>query len=126
MSATAGDIAGNPDLAVIGTNPGDVDYFQLYAWDSSFGDSAAGLEACIAAGGYFGAATAGQGNTIYGAIGAPQQVTLAAGPPNVSTVIFGTFPGAFGRTVLLASPEPATLTLGCIGGAALLLFRRRK
>ena len=121
-----GILAGNASFTVLGTNPGDEDYFQVYAWDSSFGNSLAGLQACVAARGYFGAATAGFGNTTYGAVGAPLMFTLEQPPPSPGTPIFGTTGGYFDKTILLESPEPGTFALGGLGAAALLLFRRRK
>ena len=117
---------GAATFPVPGTNPDDADYFQVYAWDSSFGDSLAGMQACIASGGYFGAASAGFGNTIYGLIGAPLQVTLGQAPPAAGTPLFGTSGNVFGKMVILSSPEPATIVLGCSCAAAMLLFRRRK
>ncbi len=78
---------------------------------------------------YFGAATAGQANTAYGAIGNALSVKLGAtsGP---GTVIFGllTTANLLNKTIMLAQtiPEPATIAISGLGAAALLLFRRRK
>jgi hypothetical protein len=49
------------------------------------------------------------------------------GPPPVPPVVIrgGTGSGWDGNLVL-TSPEPSTLALGCLGGAVLWLFRRRK
>jgi hypothetical protein len=111
---------------VPGTNPDDVDYFQVYAWDSAFGNSLAGMQACVASGGYFGAASAGFGNTIYGAIGAPLQINLGNAPPAAGPPLFGTGGNQFRKFIVLSSPEPATIAIGGLGAAALLMFRRRK
>jgi hypothetical protein len=47
--------------------------------------------------------------------------------PATLPVVFGSGAGQIGGFALLApSPEPATLALGGLGAAALLLFRRRK
>jgi len=49
--------------------------------------------------------------------------------PNPGALIFGTNPGqlgAFQLTAVEPTPEPATLALAAIGGASLLLFRRKK
>lgn len=125
ITTTAGVFTQQSVFAVSGTNPNDTDFFQLFAWDSSYGNNAAGAEAALAAGAYFGAATAGQANTAYGAIGNALSVKLGAtsGP---GTVIFGLLTSEFGRTILISSPEPATIAIGGLGAAALLLFRRRK
>jgi hypothetical protein len=130
MGSTPGKFVGNANFPILGTNPGDVDYFQIYAWDSSFGDSEAGVEACLAAGGYFGAASAPSfpghpQNTVYGFIGPPAPVTL--GTSGAASFIFGTTGGLLGRTVLLTpSPESTTLALGSLGTLLLLLCPRQK
>lgn len=125
MTTTAGVFTQQSVFAVTGTNPNDVDFFQLFAWDSSYGNDHAGAEAALAARGYFGAATAGATNSSYGAIGSALSVKLGAtaGP---GTPIFGTLTSEFGKTIILAGPEPATIAIGGLGAAALLLFRRRK
>jgi hypothetical protein len=124
IGSRPGELAGNPIFDVAGTVPGDYYYFQVFFWDSSFGDSLAGLRACVAAGGYFGSAGAGDANPAYGTVGTPvyTQVAPVASP---GSLLFG-FPdqGLFGSTVILDSPEPGTLLLTAAGAAGLLLFRR--
>lgn len=126
IGAVPGELAGNAIFTVTGTVPGNSYYFQVYFWDSSFGDSLAGLQACVASGGYFGAGTAGD-NPTYGAVGAPISVAVAPdyGP---GTPIFGASINApmFGRTVILDAPEPGTLLLTASGTVGLLLLGRRK
>ncbi len=121
MSATAGTIAGGTAL-LAGTAAGDNVYVQVYAWDSTYATPALAVQN----GAFFGAASAGPGNAVYGTIGASQLVsalTVSPGPPNP---IFGTGAGQFGRTVLLQGPEPTTIAIGGLGAAALLMMRRRK
>lgn len=124
MSATAGVIAGNNNFAVNGTAPGDVDWFEVVAWDSSYGNTMTGEAAAVAAGAYWGS----PGATTYGVIGPALQFTL--GPnPSPGTVIFGSpssGAGFFHLFTLTTSPEPGTIALGGLGAAALLFFRRRK
>lgn len=127
-STAAGQLIGNPAFGISGTTALEPVYLQVFAWDNSYGDSQQGAENALAAGGYFGATTAGIANTTYGAIGSAISSTLGQPPPADGTLIFSTTAGYFGKTILLAqsTPEPATLALGGLGAAALLLFRRRK
>jgi len=126
MNATGGTFAGNANLPVTSTSPGDNDWFQVVAWDSSYGNTLAGMEACIAAGGYWGS----PGSATYGTLGSALQFVL--GPnPSPGTVMFGSasttgvFHG-FNLNSNAITPEPATFAIGGLGAAALLLFRRRK
>jgi hypothetical protein len=109
---------------VTGTSPNDNDWFTVVAWDSSFGNGLAGEAADLAAGGFWGSS----GSSAYGVVGPALQFSLGptAGP---GTVLFGgtSTVGVFHLFALTSSvPEPATLALGGLGAAALLLFRRRK
>jgi PEP-CTERM motif len=121
MSATAGTIAGNPVLPISGTSPGESVYLQVFAWDSTFADP----DSAMAAGAYFGASSAGAGNTVYGAVGAPIVLVLSGGPPDAPQSVFGTAGQVFGRTVLLQSPEPGTFAIAGLG-VAIVWFRRRR
>jgi len=126
IGTAAGQIAGSTVYGIPGTNPNDTDFLAVYMWDASYGNTLAAALACETAGGWFGSAAAGPGNTVYGALGTPLAFTL--GPtPGPAQPIFGTTAGFYGKTVVLAnSPEPTTIALGGLGAAALLLFRRRK
>ena len=134
IGTAAGILGGVPAIAdnygLTGTSPGDTVFVQIFCWDSSFGDSLDGMNACLAAGGLFAAASGTPG--VYGSIGAPLSFTLGQ-PQGPGTVIFGTTPGVFGPSEglfnnmeLVASPEPATMTVAGMGIVALLFFRRRK
>jgi hypothetical protein len=119
-TSEAGLIAGGTAV-LSGTSPGEQVYVQVFAWDSLYGNP----DAALTAGAFFAAWSAGPNNSVYGAIGAPEltsglTVSPAPGPP-----IFGTAVGQFGRAVM-PTPEPATIALGGLGAAALLMFRRRK
>jgi hypothetical protein len=97
-------------------------YVQVFAWDSTY----ATPDADLAAHGVFAAWSAGAANTTYGAIGAAQLTGTLTLSPAPGTAIFGTAVGFFPKAVMLSSPEPATIAIGGLGAAALLLFRRRK
>jgi hypothetical protein len=128
IGTTAGLVAGTQVFSLgAGSNPNDTDFIQVFAWDSTYGNNALGAEAALVAGGYFGAFSAGNANTTYGAIGAAYSVILGAtaGP---GTPIF-TPTGSIGKCIVLQNsitPEPTTIALGGLGAAAMLLFRRRK
>jgi len=59
MGTAAGQLAGNKAYEPTGINAGNVDFYQIFAWDATYGATQAGLEACVAAGGLFGASSAG-------------------------------------------------------------------
>jgi hypothetical protein len=76
-----------------------------------------------AQGGTYAEALAGNGYAGLSAVGSITPVLSPATVPNV----FGSGAGQVGSFVAIApSPEPATIALGGLGAAALLLFRRRK
>jgi PEP-CTERM motif len=125
IGTAAGQLAGTAVFALPTTNPGDVDFINIIYWDASYGNTLAGALAAEEAGGWFGTAAAGAGNTTYGNLGTALSFTLGptAGPGNP---IYGTTAGFYGKSVVLTSPEPATIAIGGLGAAAMLLFRRRK
>jgi hypothetical protein len=125
-STALGQLAGNLSFPISGTTPAETVFMQCFAWDNSYGDSAAGLQACVNAGGFFGATTAGNANSTYGAIGSAITVVLGESPPAPGSIIFNTPDGYFHRTILLSTPEPSTIGLAGLGAAALMLYRRRK
>jgi hypothetical protein len=116
-SATSyGVIAGSANFAIAGTNPGDTDYFQMIAWQASFGTGFAGYQAALAGG------IAGSSAVL------PFVLGPSSGP---GTVIFSStdptkFQGFDIGPLPLYTPEPTTLAIGSLGAAALLLFRRKK
>ncbi len=120
-TTTPGTIAGGT-VILPGTLAGENVYVQVYAWDSTF----ATPELSLSIGGWFAAWSAGPNNKIFGAIGAAEFVQNLTPSPAPANVIFGTGAGQFGRAVLLEGPEPGTISIGGLGAAALLLFRRRK
>jgi len=126
FGTAAGQIAGSAAYTPAGVNAGDADFYQVFAWDASYGNTLAGLQACVAAGGLFGASSAGAANAAYGTIGNSIQLT-ANTPPASGPPVFNTSGNSFGKTVLLTNgPEPTTIAIGGLGAAAMLLFRRRR
>jgi len=121
ITGSSGLLAGGT-IVVNGTSSGEQIYVQVYAWDSTY----ANPDAAKLAGAYFGAPSAGPGNTTYGAVGNAYLTTGLTVSPAPGTPIFGTGAGQFGRTVLLQGPEPTTIAIGGLGAAALLMMRRRK
>ena len=62
----------------------------------------------------------------YAGISALGSVTPLAYPASPAPNLFGTSVGQIGGFTLYGTPEPATLALGGLGAALLLLFRRRE
>jgi hypothetical protein len=125
FGTTAGLITGSAVFTPAGVNPNDSDYYQVFAWDADYGNSLAGLQACVEAGGFFGASSAGAANIDYGTVGSSILLT-ASTYPAPGPLVFDTAGNVFGKTVLLCAPEPTTIALGGLGVAAMLLFHRRK
>jgi len=94
-------------------------YVELVGWSVSLGTTLSQVESQFASdgnyGGYFGYTSVGTMTPF---------ATQGAGDPTL-------FPSAFSNGSLTLNeiavvPEPATLSLAALGGASLLLFRRRK
>ena len=108
-TSTTGIISynGGFSFGVTGTAPGTTYTIYEIAWSSAYADPFAAAAANAAVGW-----SAPIQYTAVASIGTPQ-ATLGAFPS------FGTFAPA-------AAPEPSTMALAALGGASLLLFRRRK
>jgi hypothetical protein len=120
----SGIIAATIGLPIPGTNPGDTGYFQVAAWYASYGATAAGMNACIAAGAYWGAS----GSTAYGVFGPATAITLGSPPPYPGTPIFGppNETGLLHGFTITGTPELGTITMASFGAFVLFVFRRRK
>jgi hypothetical protein len=118
-------LAGSTVFSLAGTTPLNSYFINILMWDSSYGNDLNGALAAEEAGAWFGSAAAGPGNALYGNLGTALSLPVgpSAGPGDP---IYGTTVGFYGKSVVLLSPEPATLAIGGLGAAALLLFRRRK
>ncbi len=97
--------------------------WMLVGWSTSLGADWATVSAQLIAGN-FGANTGFIGWSLIGAGAA------GAAPPATALVITGSpspiIPVGFSLQQVAPVPEPSTMALAALGGAALLLFRRRK
>lgn len=101
---------------------GAVQSWVLVAWSANLGSSWAQIAPLLAAGnfnqaGYLGWSAVGSG-------------AAAAAPPTPSLTIQGAsgsiIPSGISMLSTVPVPEPGTMALAALGGASLLLFRRRK
>lgn len=114
-TTAAGRMTGVPALFLVpNSNPGDVVFARVRAWDSAFGNDWAAAQR--------------QGR-FYGETDIRQLEPLGptAGP---ATVIWqgasGTSANRFFAMTISPVPEPSTIALAVLGLGSLLLFRRRK
>jgi len=114
-------IAASPGVAVSGWAAGATNFIVVVGWSANEGSSWAQVS---------GQAESGTWNVVgyNSAFGMSSVGYLAAGistPP--AAQIFGANPGQLGAFTLNAIvPEPGTIALAAIGGASLLMFRRKK
>ena len=111
----AGRMAGVPAVYLLdGTQPGQIVFAQVRAWDNAFGNDWRAAKA---------------GGRFYGETDIRQLEALgpASGP---GTVIWqgatGTSANRFFAMTIAPVPEPATIALAVLGLGSVLLFRRRK
>jgi hypothetical protein len=121
-STSAGQTALNADgsLTVSGIGGGAAANIVAVGWSGNIATTLAGLEAWYAAG------YQTQGWLGQSAIG---NVTLGDGNLVNTPNAFGTSAGQLGGFIVGLTPtvpEPGTLALAALGGASLLLFRRKK
>jgi hypothetical protein len=125
-TATAGRFAAtNPNTSdssstVPGITGGNPYYFQVVGWSANLGTTLGqaiialttpGQSGYIGQSAISGQITVGNGGTIS----AP--LFFGGGAPNIQAFTLGSF---------VATPEPGTLALAALGGASMLLFRRKK
>ena len=121
-----GGITGSGTSAGIAVNmaAGTLYNVQLVGWSASLGNQAAfsTIQAELASGqwstaGYFG----------YTAVGTMTPfATAGAGDPSIFPATFANGSLSLLSVPVAPTPEPGTMALAALGGASLLLFRRRK
>jgi len=97
---------------------GTTTYFEVVGWSANLGTSLAQLETSLSLGdvGYVGESSASGGLTLGNGALIPTPNLFAAAAPALQGFQLGP----------VVVPEPATMALAAIGGASLLLFRRKK
>jgi hypothetical protein len=90
--------------------------FQIRAWSTAGGAS------------YEAAYAAAQNNTaiLVGTSTLVSSSLALGGGTTPAAALFGSGAGLVGSFTVSPAPEPTTILLGCLGGAALLVARRRK
>ncbi len=121
----------NPNAgAQVPWSPGTTENIMLVGWSANLGTTWSSVLATLnspsALGGIFGNAYFGMSNTGY--------TTTASTSTSPGAAVFGTAATLQGLPInslntqlyLVPVPEPGTMALAALGGASLLLFRRRK
>jgi hypothetical protein len=125
-SLSAGRFGGGTDEpTTANAAPGaDLQYIVLgWSANESTGANAATILASLSSGNWANL------NGWVGISSVGQVASLAGAPPATASTLFGTSPGItspFQLDSVQTVPEPATMALAALGGASLLLFRRKK
>jgi len=98
----------------------------IVGWSATYGTTWSAVSAAIssgnlAAGGFFGVTSIGTSFAGGGANTLPSVNVFGGGGAPATGIT-----GAFTLNQIAAVPEPSTMALAALGGASLLLFRRRK
>jgi hypothetical protein len=129
VTASSSATAANWPAAGVSYALSTADSYIIVGWSSSYGANWAAVSSAIqngtlAAGGYYGVTAIG----VSAAGGGPNSL----GAPNLWANSATGVPGQGLQTPglvlnqVVATPEPATMALFALGGASVLLFRRRK
>jgi PEP-CTERM motif len=117
---TAGRLNTDVNLALTGIAGGASADFVIVGWSANLGSTIAAVQASLLAGNWSGPAWLGQ------SVVSPS-ITVGDGgilPTPTLLAASGAIPGF--TLGLVPVPEPSTMALAALGGASLLLFRRRK
>jgi len=114
-------LAANSDgtTTVPGQTGGGTYYFTIIGWSANLGTTYSLAVANLTAAGqmgYFGQSAVSGPITVGNGAAIPAP-TLMGASPNIPAFVLGSFNNV---------PEPGTLALAALGGASLLLFRRKK
>lgn len=119
-STRAGQLSGSGSVAIPGIAGGGTSQFVVVGWSSNIGTTVDSLESYLANPTF---------NAWVGQSAVSGAMTLGDGSSIPTVLLFqGNAPALQGFTLGEVSPvpEPATMALAALGGASLLLFRRRK
>jgi hypothetical protein len=136
LGATNANTAGrlqviNPNAgAQVPWSPGTTDSIMLAGWSANLGTTWAAVIATLNSQSLLGAVA---GNAFFGLSNTGYTTTLSTST-SPGAIVFGANPTAQGVPIqslltqlyLVQVPEPTTLALAALGGASLLLFRRKK
>ena len=124
-ATTVGRVSGNTSAngtgaVVTGVAGGASAYFVVVGWSANLGSTLAAMEASLASGTWNGTAWVGES-----AVSTLLQIGDGSSVSNPTLIAAsGAVPGFTMGVVPV--PEPGTIALACLGGASLLLFRRKK
>jgi PEP-CTERM motif len=132
-SNTAGRLTvvqGNNGATVNSLSPGTTNYIMLVGWSANLGTTWSGAYAHLQSSSYI----AGLSGNAYFGISNLGWITPLSSSTSPGSVVFGLPIGgqqpiqSVNTQLYLvgATPEPGTMALAALGGASLLLFRRRK
>ena len=119
----------NPGPSYSSGNPAQAFYYLIFGWSANLGGSGAAstilgeaTSGIWSAPGYYGFSAVGQ-DVSGNPAASLAAVNLFGNPTTISG--FGLSSG-FDLLSVTSTPEPGTMALAALGGASLLLFRRRK
>lgn len=119
-TATVGRLQGVNPLAITGVAGGGTANFVVLGWSANLGADIASLQSSLTSANWSGLGFIGES-----AVGAT--LTLGDGGSIPTPGILAASGAVTGFTVgIIPVPEPSTMALAALGGASLLLFRRRK
>ena len=119
----AGQVSGSGSVAISGIAGGNTSQFVVVGWSGNIGSTVASLisylanptfNAWVGQSAVSGAMTLGNGSSI------PTVLVFQGNAPALQGFTLGQISG------VAAVPEPGTMALAALGGASLLLFRRKK
>ena len=116
-SSSQGALNGDGSLNVVGTSPGGTANFVSVGWSANVGSTLAAMMAAYSGGNamWIGQSAVGVGLPLGDGGSLAANSSMGVGTGQVG-----------GYTLGITTPEPGTLALAALGGASLLMFRRKK